>query len=887
MWNTSLSHQIFTTHLHAHYSAPDGFNFEQNGKNDLTDANKAVKAKHLVDIGRQWNKDYGSKGHVLITFGDDFQYKNAGNWFKNFDILIEEVNKQFPDVHLQYSSPQCYLKAILDSKPKLEVRSQDYHPYWTGYYSSRPVVKYLDRYVNNLLQAAKQLEVVAEVGNLQALIYEGKNQMGVLQHHDAVSGTSPSNVMVDYKEREVNAIRAIKSAMTQGLAKLTHKTPLPAAMSHDGPNIYISSNVSDFTDHLGHAAFVATIYNPLAQSVKSWVRIPVTEEYGYKVIDAVDGTEVKNVNLVPIADKVRSLVGHHKQITHELIFEATLPALGYTKYLASHQATKLVENRSDLDKNADGDLVLKGMNFELVVSHLTGRIVKITKGGSHTHRVEQTFAYYNGKSDAYEFCPHGPATDLQAAKAPLKVEHSGKYAGYSEITAKGSDWLEQTIRVYEDRDYVELDFTVGPLSEVAHESMEVIVRFDTDLKSNKLFYTDENGRQTMQRLRSAEVRECHGQQQNITYNYYPSTTLAALRDEETHTAELLLIPDRSVGVSSLKDGELEVMIHRRQFPEDGLWIIPDDKDVDGKGITTRGKILLFLNDKAVADSEADVNRQASREIFMQPIVALNPVDDVEAYRKDHNLHFSALKAPLPDNIHLLTLETWGPVQNNEVLVRFENFYQPTDVSKLAAEAKLSLDNLFAGLQIESVQQTNLAGGHPIALTSKEISIRPGEIETLILKVKRTLTNTACSFKWEKLTAANKLPDHAILAGHEVAANSPLYICRHKDHDLIPGKFNDILHCHVTYGGGEAEFNDAEVEILTAAEGSYYQWAPRHGGDPFPETAFVAGTRADGLPLYVGRCAKNGLQVGKIDEYFYYGFSGGEHRDCLDHEILTC
>lgn len=150
-------------------------------KNDITDANKFDKAKRIVDLGRKWNLDYGSTGHVLMPFGHDFVYKNAENWYRNLDKLIEQVNKQFPDVHLHYSSPQCYLKAVQDLKPKLEVKSRDYHPYWTGYYSSRPVVKYLDRYVNNLLQAAKQLEVIAGVGNLQALLWEGKNQMGVLQ----------------------------------------------------------------------------------------------------------------------------------------------------------------------------------------------------------------------------------------------------------------------------------------------------------------------------------------------------------------------------------------------------------------------------------------------------------------------------------------------------------------------------------------------------------------------------------------------------------------------------------------------------------------------------------------------------------------------------------
>ena len=83
--------------------------------NDITDANKAEKAKRLIEIGKQWNKDYGSKGHVLMTFGDDFQYQHAERWFSNLDKLIAEVNKNHHDVHLFYSSPHCYICSNRDN----------------------------------------------------------------------------------------------------------------------------------------------------------------------------------------------------------------------------------------------------------------------------------------------------------------------------------------------------------------------------------------------------------------------------------------------------------------------------------------------------------------------------------------------------------------------------------------------------------------------------------------------------------------------------------------------------------------------------------------------------------------------------------------------------
>jgi len=173
---------------------------------EITETNKIEKAKTLVELGKKWNHDYGSKGHVLIPFGDDFRYKPAERWFSNLDKLIEVVNKEHPDVNLHYSSPHCYIKAVRDLKPKLDVRSEDYFPLWTGHYASRPQVKYLDRYANNLLQVAKQVEVLAGLTNTQGLIFEGKNQLGVLQ--------------VNSKSFKANLINSSYSITTQCLAPL-------------------------------------------------------------------------------------------------------------------------------------------------------------------------------------------------------------------------------------------------------------------------------------------------------------------------------------------------------------------------------------------------------------------------------------------------------------------------------------------------------------------------------------------------------------------------------------------------------------------------------------------------------------------------------------------
>ena len=221
----------------------------------------------------------------------------------------------------------------------------------------------------------------------------------------------------------------------------------------------------------------------------------------------------------------------------------------------------------------------------------------------------------------------------------------------------------------------------------------------------------------------------------ITYNYYPVTTRASIRDT-TSGLQLSLLPDRSVGASSLKDGQLEFMIHRRLLDNLGN-INLNDHDVDGKGVVARGKVFLLLSTHSEV---ADQTRQLSRDIFMQPILGFSPIDDVSAYQAHHKVQFSALKKALPDNVHLLTLENRGNVHKNEILIRLENFYQPDDESKLTVESKLLIKNIFEGLTVEKVEKTNLVIGQKVVTASNEIDLRPQEIGTFVLGVKRTVTN---------------------------------------------------------------------------------------------------------------------------------------------------
>lgn len=126
---------------------------------------------------------------------------------------------------------------------------------------------------------------------------------------------------------------------------------------------------------------------------------------------------------------------------------------------------------------------------------------------------------------------------------------------------------------------------------------------------------------------------------------------------------------------------------------------------------------------------------------MQPITAFVPISNIADYKAKHNTEWTAVKssAKFSDNVHLLTLENWGPVGKNEVLVRFENFFQPSDASKWNAEAKVPMD-AFVGLTVESAEKTNLVVGGRSKAALGEVSLGSQEIATFVYKVKRSVVH---------------------------------------------------------------------------------------------------------------------------------------------------
>lgn len=132
----------------------------------IDDSNVRGKANLLID---QWKRKAAlyKTGAVLIPLGEDFRYKEKAEWEekrRNFAKLFDFINIQ-PSFHVEakFSTLQEYFDAVHSEKslhdfPSLSGDFFTYadlnEDYWSGYFTSRPFHKRLDRILLTYLRLA-------------------------------------------------------------------------------------------------------------------------------------------------------------------------------------------------------------------------------------------------------------------------------------------------------------------------------------------------------------------------------------------------------------------------------------------------------------------------------------------------------------------------------------------------------------------------------------------------------------------------------------------------------------------------------------------------------------------------------------------------------------
>jgi len=168
---------------------------------------------------------------------------------------------------------------------------------------------------------------------------------------------------------------------------------------------------------------------------------------------------------------------------------------------------------------------------------------------------------------------------------------------------------------------------------------EVVNRVTTKLSTKNKFYTDANARQIVTRKLGV-----HGDLKNFNItdfiggNYYPINAHISVKDELADK-QLTMLVDRGQGGSSLNDGQLELMVHRRHVLEG----VTKNREVlnetaYGVGLTVRGTHLLLLS--SISES-AKLTRSLSHQMYKQPQISFIPTSlSFREWSRSYNMEVS-------------------------------------------------------------------------------------------------------------------------------------------------------------------------------------------------------------------------------------------------------
>ena len=94
-----------------------------------------------------------------------------------------------------------------------------------------------------------------------------------------------------------------------------------------------------------------------------------------------------------------------------------------------------------------------------------------------------------------------------------------------------NDWASQEISLYDDEEFVEVEWTVGPSPINDNIGKEIILRYDTDIQSQSKYYTDANGREVLERTRDYRPTWNYTVDEPVSGNYYPINSRIWIQEE--------------------------------------------------------------------------------------------------------------------------------------------------------------------------------------------------------------------------------------------------------------------------------------------------------------------------------------------------------------------
>jgi len=308
----------------------------------------------------------------------------------------------------------------------------------------------------------------------------------------------------------------------------------------------------------------------------------------------------------------------------------------------------------------------------------------------------------------------GPAKPVSTRAPTTTVSTGSLIVEAAQVFPVTGGWASQNIRLYKSSNpdvgsFIEFHHQLGVLP----SGTEVVSSFATSIANQQIFSTDDNGFEFQERQGSPNIP--------IGGNYYPTVYASYISDTK---AQLTLISERSHGVSSLHNGEIEIMVHRN----------PDMGDGFGPGLTDTTIVLPVVRVLVETPdaSPLQVRKQPYLLNFPLAVFAGSVTPSVSAWTSKYAATAQFISSALPPNVKLLSFNSLDAASTNFIL-RLTHLFAMGEDPVYSKAATVDVAALFSDFKISKFQETTLTANQVLVNAAPTtVTLTPKQIRTFVI-----------------------------------------------------------------------------------------------------------------------------------------------------------
>ncbi|KAF2068926.1 hypothetical protein CYY_009755, partial [Polysphondylium violaceum] len=765
---TSPSLCVYPNASDPNFSICTGFDFE--GDPDINppinESNINERASILVEIIKQ-RSSYYRHNNLLLPFGSDFRFQDATVEFINMDKLIKYINTNTSfGVNIQYSTLDDYFDTVFQEVVNVnetfpEIQGQDYYTYtmclttdyqlyntcvnyWSGYFTSYPLLKQTARDSDSLLRNAEILYSLASAyGNgfdfdftpsYESLSYH-RNVSGILTHHDAITGTAKEYVRDDYFQMLYQAQnQTLQNAIPSLVEFLLANKSIPFNYTTDS---------SILLDIKNDDVYAVSFTNSLAWDRQEFVCLEISNQYIAVYNDKLESIESQIVNRIDKGGKFY------------LYFMVNTPALGINTFFilglssTTNSNQFIFENSNIISKPIlpfySNNINIKSSSSISIGNSLFNLNFKFNTKNNNILRLEsfddlarniksiplvqELIEYESKNDDAYKFRPKDYPTTL-LAETPQFYYTQGPIIQL--ITIVYSNNCSQSFSVYNStfnngsflnsNQYFEIENIVS-----VGWNKEISMRFNTSINNGQTFYTN-NGVEVLQRNFIEKFNDS-SPSSLISGNFYPVINTGYIVDQHN---QLTVLSKQTNGASSQDNGVFEyLLIRRSNFTQ---WSVGEPmNDISNPSLKFRILFGTPNNVESIRTPHSIIFENPLMPVFTSSVQQVGLLKWINTF----NTRFEPLTHSFPYNLHLVTLtKQW--IDSSTNIIRLMNIYEINQNQQYSQPLNVNINSLFnLNFNISAVYETNLSANQKISNLEYDIlttTLNPIQLKTFVFEL---------------------------------------------------------------------------------------------------------------------------------------------------------